>query len=80
MEEKEKTYLDRMHDEEVQLKERIDKLTAFTTSNETFKTLPHKKQTLLLRQLDAMRVYEYILAERISLEESCKCGCKYSKE
>lgn len=77
MEEKKTTYLDRMHEEEMQLKERIDKLTGFVTSNETFKTLSHKKQTLLLRQLDAMRVYEYILAERINLEENaCDCCCK----
>lgn len=63
------TYLDRMYDEEQQLKERIDKLTGFINSNVTFTTLPTEKRSKLVQQLDAMRNYEHILAERISLEQ-----------
>lgn len=63
-----KTYLDRMHEEETQLKERIDKLSTFITQNNKFKGLPLQKRQLLIHQLDAMKLYEYFLAKRIALE------------
>lgn len=63
------TYLDRMYDEEKELKERIDKLTGFINSNVTFTTLPVDKRSKLIQQLEAMRSYEHILSERISLEQ-----------
>lgn len=64
-----KTYLDRMHEEHAQLKERIDKLAAFIQSNDIFKGLTRHKQILMEQQFHAMALYEYILAERIELEE-----------
>lgn len=63
------TYLNRMYEEEKQLKERIDKLTAFIQYNKTFMTLPANKRTKLEQQLESMQIYEHILAERISLEQ-----------
>lgn len=63
------TYLDRMYDEEKELKERIVKLENFIKSNVTYRSLPTNKRIKLEQQLESMRTYEHILAERISLEQ-----------
>lgn len=64
-----KPYLDRMHEECKQLKERIDKLAGFIHESDIFKGLPRRKQILMEQQFHAMALYEHILAERITLEE-----------
>lgn len=69
MENNNKTYLDRMHEEHAQLKERINKLQTFIQSNDIFKTLPLGKRVLMIHQLSAMTLYANFLHERINLEE-----------
>lgn len=55
---------DRVVKERYELNEKIEKLDAFT-KGETFKGVDEKEQARLLKQLDIMRQYSAILAERI---------------
>ncbi|MCQ4052354.1 Gp49 family protein [Aeromonas sp. SG16] len=59
------SHIERMHQEQEQLAERTGKLETFIPS-ETFKRLPHQEQSLMKRQLVAMREYLAVLNERIA--------------
>lgn len=60
-------HVQRMADEQGELEERLEKLSAFIESNPVFKTLSETDQYLLLAQLTAMATYSNILNLRIKL-------------
>lgn len=64
----EQPHVTRMREELTELSIRINKLAAFIMTNNQFKGLPLQKRTLMERQLDAMRCYQYFLAKRLDLE------------
>ena len=63
-------YVERMVDEFNQLEERASKLNLCITTSEAFQKLPEKKRKLMILQLNAMRIYEHALNERIALEDT----------
>ena len=63
-----KAYIKRMVKEEGELKERIDKLTKFIHSDKIM-TIPATKSVKLEQQLEYMKNYEKILAQRIEIEK-----------
>ena len=56
----------RVVQERLELKDRLDKLLAFIDSNPTFKTLDAAEQGRLTRQNNAMVEYLHCLEERIA--------------
>lgn len=62
-------WLIRLYDEEVNLKDKIEKLTAFFSS-ELYKGLSEEHQSLLRSQLSAMRMYHAVLHRRIVLHDA----------
>lgn len=60
-----KPHVERMINERTQLNEKIEKLDAFISGNETFSTLPEEEKYDMVLQLDAMNLYSKILAHRI---------------
>ena len=64
------TYVERMVEEFNQLEERAGKLNLFITTSEAFQKLPEKKRKLMILQLNAMRIYEHALNERLALEDT----------
>jgi len=59
------TFLERMHEERDQLKEKIDKLNDFIENNEKFNELSNIQRILLVNQFNAMEMYYYALDSRI---------------
>ena len=55
----------RMIEEAVQLKERLDKLSGFITANELFHSLSAREQKRMRMQCAAMEIYFLALSERI---------------
>lgn len=68
------TYLDRMKIELEDVKQRYLKGRDYSFSQQ-FRDLTDKQQRLLLKQLNLMEKYIYILGERISHEESLTSPC-----
>ena len=60
-------HVQRMLDESVELKKRIERLEAFI-GTDTFNALPHVKRNLMIDQFYAMDYYDKVLNERIELE------------
>jgi len=58
-------YQQRVVDEKAELSDKLDKLESFH-DGATFATLPPAEQSRLTRQLLIMKLYEQVLAERIS--------------
>lgn len=58
-------YQSRVHAEHAELIERTQKLEAFT-GGDFFRTLDHHEQARMVRQLNHMRGYRDVLAERIA--------------
>lgn len=59
------SYIDRMHEEQRQLQERITKLVAFISSS-AYQLLSPVDHGLLLQQLEYMRGYDYVLSRRLA--------------
>ena len=59
------TFLERIHEEKDQLKEKIDKLNDFIENNEKFNELSNIQRILLVNQFNAMEMYYYALDSRI---------------
>lgn len=64
-----KEYVQRMHIELAELKERIDKLDKFLKTNPIVNTLSAEQRTLMGVQLQAMKTYHKVLNRRIEIEE-----------
>lgn len=64
-----KEYVQRMHIELAELKERIDKLDKFLKTNPIVNTLSAEQRTLMSVQLKAMKTYHKVLNRRIEIEE-----------
>lgn len=64
-----KEYVQRMHIELAELKERIDKLDKFLKTNPIVNTLSAEQRTLMNVQLQAMKTYHKVLNRRIEIEE-----------
>lgn len=64
-----KEYVQRMHIELAELKERIDKLDKFLKTNPIVNTLSAEQRTLMIVQLQAMKTYHKVLNRRIEIEE-----------
>ena len=60
------TFLDRLHREAKELKDKLDKLEAFIGGNETFKRQSPTDRAILFSQRDAMREYYEILQTRLA--------------
>ncbi|AUR90466.1 hypothetical protein NVP1144O_18 [Vibrio phage 1.144.O._10N.286.45.B3] len=58
-------YMERMMDEEGQLKVRVNGLRSFIQSNEIFETLPRDEKYRMIKQLSGMEVYLKALSERL---------------
>jgi hypothetical protein len=63
-----KDYVERMIKEELELSERIEKLSKFLEEHK--KDLPLEKRNLMTIQLHAMISYDLTLVHRIALEKS----------
>lgn len=63
----EQEFVARLQEERTQLRERKEKLEAFTR-NEKFKQLPFVKQSLMRDQLKIMTNYFQVLTARLELE------------
>jgi hypothetical protein len=59
------TFLERMHEEKDQLKEKLIKLDDFIENNEKFNELSDIQRILLINQFNAMEMYHYALDSRI---------------
>lgn len=59
------TFLDRLQDEQSQLKEKVEKLEDFIENNPAFENVSEIQRVLLVTQLNAMKTYLYTLEERI---------------
>lgn len=59
------TFLERLNDEQVELKEKVEKLEDFIENNPVFETVSEMQRVLLVTQLNAMKLYLYTLDERI---------------
>lgn len=64
-----KEYVQRMHIELAELKERIDKLDKFLKTNPIVNTLSAEQRTLMRVQLQAMKTYHKVLNGRIEIKE-----------
>lgn len=62
------TFIERMQEEEKQLRERMEKLEAFF-STETFQGLHNFERVLLEEQYHAMQAYWRLLNKRIALHQ-----------
>jgi hypothetical protein len=58
-------FLERMHEELKQLKEKKDKLSDFIDNNSKFKELSNIQRILLINQFNAMDLYYFALESRI---------------
>ena len=59
------TFLERLKDEQVELKVKVELLEDFIENNPTFGTVSEMQRVLLVTQLNAMKMYLYTLEERI---------------
>lgn len=59
------TFLERIHEEKDQLKEKLDKLNDFIENNAKFNELSNIQRVLLVNQFNAMEMYFYALESRI---------------
>jgi hypothetical protein len=59
------TFIERLHEEKIQLDEKINKLTLFTNSDK-FNEVTDIQKSLLTIQLNAMETYSACLHERIA--------------
>ena len=64
-----KDYVNRMIEEEKELAERINKLSAFLEDKTKSENISCLSFSLMAAQLHAMTTYEVILMQRIKLEE-----------
>lgn len=58
-------FLERLNDEKVELKEKVEKLDEFIENNPIFETVSEMQRVLMVTQLNAMKMYLYTLDERI---------------
>lgn len=59
------TFLERMQEEKIQLKDKLDKLDDFIENNPKFNELTNINRILLINQFNAMEMYHYALESRI---------------
>jgi negative regulator of genetic competence, sporulation and motility len=59
------TFLERIHEEKDQLKEKLDKLDDFIENNLKFNELSNIQRILLVNQFNAMKMYFYALSSRV---------------
>jgi hypothetical protein len=58
-------FVQRMHDEWIELNERADKLSDFIANKEKFEKVDKDEQELLFTQYHAMCIYRTVLGNRI---------------
>jgi len=59
------TFLERLNDEQLELKSKVDKLENFIYNNPVFKAVNKMQSVLLVTQLNCMKLHLYTLEERI---------------
>jgi hypothetical protein len=57
----------KLHNERLDLSEKIQKLKTFVTMSPDYKTLDYRQSRLLEEQLSAMQMYENVLVQRMAL-------------
>jgi len=60
-----RTILERVQEEESKLASKVTRLTDFIDNNSTFDTLDDVQRVLLVTQLNAMKMYLFIVQERL---------------